>query len=85
MGFKPRSRREALIYELCVRLGYCNELTAQELADELGSQKIVEMVLVSEGLDPVRTDRKLREPVACMLDDWLFDPRGRGVRSGLPR
>jgi len=61
MGYRPRSRREALLCEL------------------------TEMVLRGEGLDPVMTDRKQSAGVLRMVQDWLFDPRGRGAKSGLPR
>ena len=47
------------------------------------SQDIAEAILRREGLDPV-TDRRQYERVANAVDDWLFNPRGRGAKSGLP-
>jgi hypothetical protein len=57
----------------------------EDLTDEQSADEIVEMVLCGEGFDPLMTDRKFRDPVARMVEDWLFAPRGRGVKSGLPR
>jgi hypothetical protein len=54
------------------------------LGDELGADEIAEMVLRREGLDPV-IDGKQRDQVSQTVRDWLFDPQGRGARSGLPR
>ncbi len=86
MGYRPRSRREALLQELCARGGYCSTgLTVDDLTAELSANEITEMVLRGEGLDPVMTDRKQSAAVLRIVQDWLFDPRGRGVRSRLPR
>jgi hypothetical protein len=86
MGYRPKSRREALLHELCARGGYCTTgLTVDDLIDELSSDEITEMVLQGEGLDPATTDRKQSAAVLGIVQDWLFDPRGRGARSGLPR
>ena len=86
MGYRPRSRREALLYELCARGGYCSTgLAVDDLTAELSADEITEMLLRGEGLDPVMTDRKQSADVLRMVQDWLFDPRGRGASSGLPR
>jgi hypothetical protein len=86
MGYRPKSRREALLHELCARGGYCTTgLTVDDLTAELSANEITEMVLRGEGLDPVMTDRKQSAAVLRIVQDWLFDPRGRGVRSRLPR
>jgi len=47
--------------------------------------EVVEAVLVAEGWNPVMCDRKVKAYLAQAVGDWLFDPRGRGARSGLPR
>jgi hypothetical protein len=87
VGHRPKSLREALLHELCTKLGYCNSLTVDDLTAGLDVDEIVRMVFVAEGMDPdasmLRED--LREPVAQIVDDWLFDPNGRGRRSRLPR
>lgn len=85
MGYRPRSRREALLEELCARGGYCNTgLTADDLTDDLDATQIAEMVLRGEGLDPV-TEPSKRAGLMRAIDSWLVDPRGPGARSGLPR
>jgi len=86
MGYRPSSRREALLHELCARGGYCSTgLTVDDLTDELSADEITEMVLRGEGLDPGLTDRKQSAGVLRTVQDWLFDPQGRGAKSGLPR
>lgn len=85
MGFRPGSRREALLHELCARGGYCSTgLTPEELTDGLTAEQIAEMVFRGEGLDPIMEPKKY-EQVAQAVRDWLFDASGKGVKSGLPR
>ena len=49
MGFRPRSRREALICELCARGGYCSTgLTADDLTIDLSADQITDLVLRGE-------------------------------------
>lgn len=85
MGFRPRSRREALLYELCARGGYCGTgLTADDLTSDLSVDQIAELVLLGEGLDPIIDSDQCRR-VARTVADCLFDPHGRGAGSGLPR
>lgn len=44
---------------------------------------MVDAVLSAEGLDPTSCDRATRVVLAKAVDDWLFDPQGRGARSGM--
>ena len=60
-------------------------LTVDDLTDQLSADEITEMVLRGEGLDPAMDSGETRDEVGHMVKDWLFDPHGRGVRSGLPR
>ena len=86
MGCRPKSRREALLIELCSHGGYCsNGLTVDDLVGDLTADEITEMVLRGEGLDPVMGSGEARDEVGCMVKDWLFDARGRGAKSGLPQ
>ena len=85
MGSRPESRREALLHYLCVRYGYCSDLDVAAMTDALSAEEVVEAVLVAEGLDPAKCDAKTRASLAATVDDWLFDPHGRGAKSGLPR
>jgi hypothetical protein len=85
MAYRSKSRREALLKELCARGGYCSTgLTVDDLTADLSADEITEMVLRGEGLDPVMTDRKQAASVLRTVEDWLFDPRGQGIKSGLP-
>ena len=82
MGYRPKNRREALLVALS-DYGPGN-LAADEISGVLTAEAIAEMILRREGLDPV-VDRKQYHRVVAAANDWLFDPRGRGARSGLPR
>lgn len=85
MGVKPNTLREALLEELCAQQGFCSTgLTPEDLTESLTAQEIAEMVLAGEGLDP-QIDSRSRDMIARTVSDWLFDPDGRGARSGLPR
>jgi len=85
VGLRPASRREALINELCASGGYCsNGLTADDLTGDLSADEITEMILRREDCWPLAGRGPAVDEVAGMVKDWLFDPRGRGVRSGLP-
>jgi hypothetical protein len=41
--------------------------------------------VLDEGRDIAMVSKSAWDEVAHIVKDWLFDPRGRGVRSGLPR
>jgi hypothetical protein len=84
MGFRPKTRREALLYELCASYGYCNDLGASALTNIDSANEIVQAILVAEDLDPVTCDRKTEAQLLQVVNDWLFDPHGRGAKSGLP-
>jgi len=65
-------------------MGYCNELTAEGLAGADSAEEIADAVLIAEGLDPAMCDRATRAALVEVVDDWMFDPQGRGAQSGLP-
>jgi hypothetical protein len=85
VGLRPKSRREALLYELCARYGYCNDLDPDSLQAAASVEVVVRSVLEAEGLDPVTCTPEVQAQLARTVDDWLFDPHGCGVRSGLPQ
>lgn len=74
-----------MLSELCVRYGYCNDLDPAAIATMQSAGEVVDAVLVAEGNDPSRCDRKTRDGLIRVVDDWLFSPGGRGAKSGLPR
>lgn len=84
---RPTSRRAACRDELCARLGYCGSNDRYSTADDLTGEtatEVVDAVLVAEGLNPVTADSGQRAQIKAIVYDWLFDPYGRGARSGLP-
>jgi len=85
MGHRPGSRREALLYELCVRYGYCNDLDPNALVDASSINEVVHAILIAEGIDPASCGPQRRDLIARATADWLFEPRGRGAKSKLPR
>lgn len=86
MGHRPKSRREALLDELCVKQGYCSSgFTEDDLSYDLSAEEIIDKVLGAEGNNPTMIDGKDKEVLVRMVKDWMFDPGGRGMRSGLPR
>jgi hypothetical protein len=83
VGHRPESRREALLYALSDYSA--TGLTADDLTDDSSGEAIAEMILRREGLDPLTMNQRERERVIRTVIDWLFDPNGRGAKSGLPR
>jgi hypothetical protein len=83
VGYRPKSRRQALLHELCAKHGYCSTgLTVDDLTENLSADEIADLVIRRDGLDPV-LDSSHRDDVAQIVRDWLFDPNGRGARSRL--
>jgi hypothetical protein len=85
---KRGSRAETALSELCTRLGYCIPPAAQDaiLANPpLDTEAFVDAVLVAEGMDPNLVLEETRRPLRLIIDDWLYDSKGRGSTSDLPR
>jgi hypothetical protein len=87
MGYKPQSRMDALLYEICVEHGWClpplerEKLFAQRPED---AGTLADALVAAEfGEDFV--GRKEASWLTPLINDWLFDSDGRGARSGLPR
>jgi hypothetical protein len=71
-----------------VRLGYCGGEARYSVESDFDGNtpdEVVEAVLVVEGLDPAAVDPNQRAQIRTVVVDWLFDPQGRGERSGSPR
>ena len=88
MASKHGSRRAACREELCVRLGYCGGDDRWSVESDLDGETadaVVDSVLRVEGRDPMTADSRQRAEIKAVVEDWLFDPHGRGERSGLPR
>jgi len=87
MSHRPASRMEALLTELCARHGWC--LPEADRATLLASgprdsAAITDAILAAELGPDHAADRRTRSWLTRLVDDWLFDPEGRGVASGLP-
>jgi hypothetical protein len=66
------------------RYGFCNELDSSALIGVDSVDEVVSAVLVAEGWDPVMCDREIKAYLEQAVDDWLFNPHGRGAKSKLP-
>jgi hypothetical protein len=76
---------DALLDELCTKYGWClspedwETLVEGDHADRDGIAQAI--VRAEFGM----ADAARQEWLMPIVDDWLFDPDGRGARSGLPR
>lgn len=87
MAQRPASRMDALLVELCVAHGWCLAPSDREvlLASRASDgDTITDAILRAELGQDHTADRKTRAWLKALVDDWLFDPNGRGVSSGLP-
>ncbi|MGE3139464.1 MAG: hypothetical protein AB7I08_03270 [Thermoleophilia bacterium] len=84
---RPASRMEALLVELCTVHGWCLEESDRDAlmaarADDRDT--IIDAILhAAFGPDHI-SDRRTRAWLEGLVAEWLFDPEGRGARSGLP-
>lgn len=73
--------------ELCVKYGWClkpSDHDALLAVDARDSDVIADRIIRAEmGADYV-ADRPTRAWLKALVDDWLFDPHGRGASRGLP-
>ena len=87
MGYRPENRMDALLDELCVTHGWClspQDKAALIAAEPRDREAIVDSIIRAEyGESDVRSKDR-RAYLMPIVDDWLFDPAGRGARSGLP-
>ena len=78
---------QALLDELCVKHGWCLNpddqaaLVAKRARDH---DEVVDAIIRAEYGETHALERETRQWLAALVDDWLFDPRGRGAASGLP-
>jgi hypothetical protein len=73
---------EALLLELCTEHGWCGALRELETISDLRDERsVVDAILAAEGSEVA--DVKTRAWLGERVRDWLFDPDGRGSRSGL--
>ena len=87
MGYRPVSRMDALLEQLCIEHGWCLRPEDREALIAAGStdrEAIIDSVIRAELGDSALSDGAKRVWLSPIVDDWLFDPVGRGARSGLP-
>jgi hypothetical protein len=87
MGYRPVSRMDALLDELCVSYGWClgDEDRSALIADRARDRHaIADAIIRAEFGEAGVGDDARRVWLLGLVDDWLFDRRGRGERSGLP-
>lgn len=83
-----KSRTNALLWELCVKYGWCDVRYQAEAFHRLVESgaavaTLVDAILLAEG---AQLDHPARsEYLERLVEDWLFDPAGRGARSNLAR
>jgi len=87
MGERPASRMQALLDELCVKHGWClkpDDRAALVATRARDRDDIVDAIIRAEHGEAHALERATPRWLAALVDDWLFDPRGRGAVSGLP-
>lgn len=85
MGYRPASRVDALLEELCVKYGFClppDEHARLLVNPPVDPDRFTEEVLRVEGLDQSLMDKSLRKTLVSLVADWLHGEKGRS--SGLP-
>lgn len=86
--YADASRLNSLLSQICIERGWClspdgYERVRQAIPD--GINAVVDTIICIElETDPVLCDKHTRRWLRGKVDDWLFDPQGRGVSSGLP-
>jgi hypothetical protein len=88
VGYPDATRVNSLLSQICAERGWClppgsDELVRSTVAD--GDAAVVDMLIRTElEIDPVMCDAATRRWLTGKVNDWLFDPNGRGASSGLP-
>lgn len=85
------SRTSRALNEVCANLGFCDVSMIPEAAAAFhglvgsgaAADELVDAILDAEG--SARWASPHRAALRGVVEDWLFDPQGRGAQSGLPR
>lgn len=86
MGYKPTTRIDGIFDDLIVTYGwgmYGDSSPLRRNPPETLDQFVDELLRIDGRIPEValREDRRFLESV---VNDWIFDPFGRGAKSGLP-
>ena len=88
MGYPNATRMNSLLSQICTERGWCLAPGSDEHVREAvanGAASVVDLLIRTElEIDPTVCDATTRRWLAGKVEDWLFDPRGRGASSGLP-
>lgn len=87
MGYRPATRMDALLEELCTKHGCClreEDRSALIVAGSHECEAVTDSIVRAEFGESKLGDETRRAWLRPIVDNWLFDPVGRGARSGLP-
>lgn len=88
MSYPDASRLNSLLSQICIERGWCLSADGYERVRQAvpdGIDAVVDTIIrVELEMDPVLCDKHTRTWLRGKVDDWLFDPRGRGASWGLP-
>jgi hypothetical protein len=86
VGYKPVSRIDGIFDDLIVRYGWGmygdSSVLRADPPNELDA--FVDELLRIDGRDPALASKQDRRFLREIVNDWVFDPHGRGAKSGLP-
>jgi hypothetical protein len=88
VAYPDATRVNSLLSEICIERGWClppGAVAEVRRAVSTGIESVIDGIIRTElEIDPVMCDRETRRWLAGKVDDWLFDPVGRGASSELP-
>lgn len=88
VGYPNATRLNALLSQICTERGWCiapDDEDQVRLVVPAGADAVVDaLIRIELEIDPIMCDKATRRWLRRKVVDWLFDPRGSGVSSGLP-
>jgi hypothetical protein len=85
MGRRPVNQMDALLDELCTKHGWCLPEVERNALVHGAHQDRDAVTTAIVRAEFGEADDERRAWLMPLVDDWLFDPAGKGARSGLPR
>jgi hypothetical protein len=89
VGYPDATRLNSLLTEICIERGWCiggtEDPARVRQTIDAGIDAVVDaLIRIEMRIEPVMLDKETRRWLRGKVDDWLFNPRGRGASSGLP-